>query len=201
MENARPTVDIDQNDLYNLATALGLLTKAFEDWDKELFVEPHDLEVPAMLVAVFLLDRSLGGDILQAAWSTFLDVTTKRRILPGSPKEVVWPSWDLETLRHPELTVIHDIGIMLAAWNYAAKQDELPPEMFLGPLFSLSGAIAEGVERGYLLQDEKVAASYEEQRRSLAKSHGGEDAFKSALKAQLQSIDEALQNQRKKSQN
>ena len=201
MAEEKPTVEIDQQELYNLASVLGLMTRAFEDWDKELFETPHEISVPAIMVAIFLLDRKVGGDYFKVAWASFLDVCAHRRILSGTPKEIAWPEWDPETVPHPEILPIADLGLMLAAWNFAAKQDEIPPEMFLGPLFSIGGAVMEGVERGYFLKDEKAKALYEQQRASLASSHGSEAEFKEALKAQLLSIDESLQNRRKKLQN
>lgn len=194
----KPSVDIDQAELYNLASVMGLMTRAFEDWDEAIFEEKHELSVPAIMVAIFLLDRKLGGDFFQIAWISFLDVASKRAILPDTPKTVVWPEWDASTLVHPEAAPLYDLCIMLAAWNFAAKQDELPPEMFLGPLFTLSGVIVEGIDRGYYLQDEKSKKLYEEQRTSLASSHGSEAEFKEALKKQLLSIDSTL-HQRKDS--
>lgn len=196
MSEEKKTVDIDQSELYNLSSVMGLMTKAFEDWDKTIFEEGHELSVPAIMVAIFLLDRKLGGDFFKIAWISFLDVSTARRILPDTPKQVLWPAWEEETLSHPELIPLYDLCIMLAAWNMAAKQDDLPPEMFLGPLFSLAGVIVEGVDRGYLLQDEKSKKIYEEQRKSLASSHGTEEEFKEALKGQLNSIAESLQKRK-----
>lgn len=186
--DAKPTVDIEHSRVYTLASALGLMTRAFEDWDRSLFEEAHALGVPAVLVCVFLLDRSLQGELFQAATKTFFDVAKARSIMKGTPKEVAWPEWDPETLKHPERSAIYDLGIILAAWNLAATQDELPPEMFLGPLFSLSGIITEGVDHGYGLEDEAVRKTYEEQRERLAGGKEGEEAFKTALKAQLASI-------------
>ena len=176
------------------------MTRAFGDWDQTIFEQPHDLAVPGIMVAVFLLDRKLGGDFFKIAWVSFLDVAAKRRILPGTPKEVSWPSWDLSTLKYPELSTLHDICIMLAAWNFAAKQDDNPPEMFLGPLFTLSGVIVEGVERGYMLEDESTKKIYEEQRKKLASSHGSEEEFVQALKTQLESIASSLEDHRKGTQ-
>lgn len=201
MEQSRPTVDIDTAALYDLSSALGLMVRVFEDWDKEIFAEPHDKAVPGLLVCTFLLDRSIGGELFKVAWGCFLDVAAKRRILPGTPKEVCWPSWDEETLNHPELIAVFDLGIILSAWNFAAKQDEHPPEMFLGPLFNLAGIIVEGVEKGYHLQEKRLADAYEQQRKSLASSHGSEEEFKMALQKQLGSIDDALQNLRKSALN
>lgn len=199
-EGKTPTVDIDQGELYNLASVLGLMTRAFGDWDEAIFGSAHELAVPGIMVAIFLLDRKLGGDFFKIAWVSFLDVASKRRILPNTPKEVAWPEWDESTLEHPEASVLSDLCIMLAAWNFAAKQDELPPEMFLGPLFSLAGVIVEGVERGYYLKDENTKKLYEEQREKLASSHGSEEQFKEALKQQLLSIEEALCEHRKVAQ-
>ena len=196
MSEEKKTVEIDQAELYNLASVMGLMSRAFEDWDKSIFAEAHELSVPAIMVNVFLLDRKLGGDFFKIAWISFLDVASSRRILPDTPKEVRWPEWDKESLSHPEAIPLYDLCIMLAAWNFAAKQDEHPPEMFLGPLFTLSGVIVEGVDRGYFLQDEKSKKLYEEQRESLAKSHGSEEEFVAALSKQLSSIDETLKQRK-----
>ena len=201
MEPSAPTVDIDTAAVVDLASALGLMARVFEDWDKEIFAEPHDKAVSGLLVCTFLLDRSIGGELFKVAWGCFLDVAAKRRILPGTPKEVCWPNWDESTLESPELIALFDLGIILAAWNLAAKQDELPPEMFLGPLFNLAGFIVEGVERGYRLKEPRLQETYEAQRKSLASSHGSEEEFKMALEKQLSSIDDALQNLRKSALN
>ena len=198
VDEEKKTVDIDQAELYNLASVMGLMTRAFKDWDETIFEQKHEISIPALMVAVFLLDRKLGGEFFKIAWASFLDVASSRRILPDTPKQVVWPAWDEESLAHPEVMPIYDICLMLSAWNLAAKQDDLPPEMFLGPLFSLSGVIVEGVDRGFYLSDEKSRKLYEEQRKSLASSHGSEEEFKAALKAQLSSIAEAY-NGRKES--
>ncbi|MCR5348970.1 MAG: hypothetical protein K6E59_05130 [Bacilli bacterium] len=197
MEEKKPSIDIKEQELYDLASVLGLMTRAFADWDKEIYPTPHELSVPGIMVGIFLLDRQLGGEVFKAAWNSFLDVSANRKILPGTEKEVVWPEWDMESLEHPELAPLNDLCIMLAAWNFAAKQDEYPPEMFLGPLFSLAGSVAEGVARGYYLKDDKSKALYEQQREKLAGSHGSVDEFKKALESQLTSIDEALQSARK----
>lgn len=194
MDEKKPTVDIEHSQIYGLATVLGLMTKAFEDWDASLFDAPHDRSVSALLVCVFLLDRSLQGDLFQSATGTLFDVASKRAIMANSPKKVEWPLWDNSTLKHPELAPVYDLGIALAAWNLAAKQDELPPEMFLGPLFSLAGIISEGVDHGYYLEDKTTRKAYQEQRERLAQSHGGEEEFKKALKAQLESIASTLEN-------
>lgn len=198
MDEQKPTVEIDTPELYNLASVLGLMTRAFEDWDKEIFETPHELAVPAIMVAIFLLDRKVGGEYFKVAWVSFLDVIAQRKILSGTPKQIAWPEWDPDTVSHPELIPLADLGIMLAAWNFASKQDEIPPEMYLGPLFSIGGAVMEGVVRGYYLQDDKAKALYEQQRTSLASSHGSEEEFKAALKTQLESIAESLQNRREK---
>lgn len=194
MDENKPTVDIEHSQIYGLTTVLGLMARAFEEWDASLFKTKHEISVPAILVAVFLLDRNLEGELFQAALATFFEVAGKRKILSGTPKEVPWPQWDEETLKHPELVPLYDLGIILAAWNLAARQDELPPEMFLGPLFSLAGIIVEGVDHGYFLEDEETRKTYYEQRERLAGSHGGEEGFKAALKAQLQSVFESLQD-------
>ena len=196
-DSVKPTVDIDLPSLHDLSCAIGVMVRVFEEWDKEIFASPHDKAVPSLLVCTFLLDRSIGGELFKVAWGCFLDVAARRAILPGTPKEVRWPSWDEDSLEHPELSPIYDLAIILSAWNYAAKQDELPPEMFLGPLFSLSGVIVEGVENGYHLKDDKFRTAYEQQRVALASSHGSEEEFKIALQKQLGAIDDALQNLRK----
>lgn len=197
----KPTVTIDQSELYNLCSAIGLMTRVFDDWDKEIFADGHDISVPGLMVCVYMLDRSIGGELFKVAWGCFLDVSLKRRILSGTEREVVWPNWDLESLKSPRLTTLFDLAIILSAWNLAAKQDEFPPEMFLGPLFTLSGVIVEGVERGYNLEDERIRSSYEQQRKSLASSHGSEEEFSNALKEQFSSIQDALDSQRKHAQN
>ena len=194
MDDKKPTVDIEHSQVYSLATVLGLMTRAFEDWDKSLFEKPHERNVSALLVCVFLLDRDLQGELFQTAVASFFEVASKRGILLGTPKEVIWPEWDPSTLKHPELISIYDLGIILTAWNLAVKQDELPPEMFLGPLFSLAGIISEGVDHGYNLEDKTVREAYKDQRTRLASSHGGEEEFKKVLKAQLSSIAETLEN-------
>ena len=202
MENERKTVDIDQAKLYDLATAMGLLCRAFSDWDKDLFEEEsHDLRVPTLMVATYLLDRKLGGDFFRVAWVSFLDVAVRRKILPSQEKEVVWPLWDEESLRHPELTPISDICIMLAAWNFAASQDEIPPEDYLGPLFTLSGVIVEGIEKGFCLEEERMKQIYDDQREKLAQSHGGQAEFEEALKKQLSAIHASLEERKKLSLN
>ena len=192
MPDTKPTVDIEHSQVYSLATVLGVMTRAFEEWDSSLFDPKHEIAVPALLVCVFLLDRNLDGDLFQAALATFFEVGAKRKILSESPKEVAWPEWDPSMLKHPENIPLYDLGIILAAWNLAAKQDELPPEMFLGPLFTLAGVIVEGVDHGYFLEDKNVRKIYEEQRVKLSSTHGGEEGFKTALKAQLQSINDSL---------
>ena len=137
----KKTVDIDPNAVETLASAMGLLTRAFADWDKDIFDNPHGLSVPSIFVSTFLLDRKLGGEFFRIAWVSYLDVSAVRRLLPYTDKEVLWPEWDESSLEHPELIPVYDLAIMLTAFNLAAKQDEFPPEMFLGPLFSFSGFI------------------------------------------------------------
>ena len=192
VENSRPTVDIDQKDLYDMASILGLMSRVFHDWDKTLFENGHEVHVPALFVATLLLDKKLGQEMLSAAYATFVDVMKKRKILVGSPKEVSWPEWEMESLSHPELSKVYDLGIILFAWNLASKQDELPPEMFLGPLFSCAGTIVEGIDHGYYLEDEKIAKTYEEQRLALSKNHGDEEEFMKALTRQLEAIDQMI---------
>ena len=189
----KKTVDIDPNAVETLASAMGLLTRAFSDWDKDIFDEPHALSVPSIFVSTFLLDRKLGGEFFRIAWVSYLDVAAVRRLLPYTEKEVAWPAWDKESLEHPELAPVYDLAIMLTAFNLAAKQDEFPPEMFLGPLFSFSGFIVSGVNRGFYLEDEKTREAYHSQRESLASSHGSPEDFKEALGHQLQSIHDSLE--------
>lgn len=192
----KKTVDIDPSAVETLASAMGLLTRAFSDWDKDIFDRPHHLSVPGIFVSTFLLDRKLGGEFFRVAWASFLDVASVRRLLPYTPKEVLWPEWDKESLEHPELIPIYDLAIMLAAFNLAAKQDEFPPEMFLGPLFTFSGFVVAGVNRGYNLEDEKTKTAYHSQRESLAASHGSPEEFKEALGKQLSSISDALESRK-----
>ena len=201
MPEEKPTVDINQEELYNLASVLGLMTRAFKDWDDSIFETPHEVGVPAIMCAIFLLDRKLGGEFFKIAWVSFVDVIAERAILVNTPKCVRWPEWDPETLKHPDITPVADLCIMLAAWNFACKDDVNPPENYLGPLFSLAGVIMAGVERGFYLEDEKSRALYEEQRKSLASSHGSEEEFIAALKTQLSSIGDSLIERRKKLQN
>lgn len=192
----KKTVDIDPSAVETLASAMGLLTRAFSDWDKDIFGDPHDLSIPAIFVCTFLLDRKLGGEFFRIAWASFLDVSCVRRLLPYTEKEVVWPEWDKESLEHPELVPLYDLAIMLTAFNLAAKQDEFPPEMYLGPLFSFSGFIVSGVNRGFHLEDEKTKNAYHAQRESLASSHGSPEEFKEALGKQLSSIAEAVDSRK-----
>ncbi len=189
----KKTVDIDPNAIETLASAMGLLTRAFSDWDKDIFGEGHSLSVPAIFVSTFLLDRKLGGEFFRIAWVSYLDVASVRRLLPFTEKEVKWPEWDESTLEHPELIPVYDLAIMLTAFNLAAKQDEFPPEMYLGPLFTSSGFIVAGVNRGFHLEDEKMRETYHAQRESLASSHGSPEEFKEALGKQLSSIADSLQ--------
>ena len=196
MSEEKPTISIDQAELYNLASAMGLMCRAFADWDETIFASPHDVRVPGMMVAVFLLDRKLGGEFFKIAYMSFLDVLVERGILLGTPKETLWPAWDEESLNHPDLIPLFDLCILLAAWNFAAKQDEHPPEMFLGPLFTLSGVIVEGLERGYYLSDEKTRDMYQKQRESLASSHGSQEEFVAALSKQLSAISDALEERK-----
>ena len=196
MSEEKPTVSIDQAELYNLASAMGLMCRAFADWDETIFASPHDVRVPGMMVAVFLLDRKLGGEFFKIAYMSFLDVLVERGILLGTPKETLWPAWDEKSLNHPDLIPLFDLCILLAAWNFAAKQDEHPPEMFLGPLFTLSGVIVEGLERGYYLSDEKTREMYQKQRESLASSHGSQKEFVAALSKQLSAISDALEERK-----
>ena len=191
-ENKRPMVDIDQPTLYNMSSALGLMVRVIEDWDKELFELPHSVHVPTLLVTALLLDKSLGGGLFQAAWISLVEVAAKRKILEGKENEVTWPEWEEGSLRHPELSPVYDISLMLHAWNLAAKQDELPPEMFLGPLFSCAGTVVEGIDRGYFMEDENVKKTYQEQRHMLTEGHGGEEEFKKSLMNQLASIEQTL---------
>ena len=192
----KKTVDIDPSAVETLASAMGLLTRAFSDWDKDIFDPSHDLSVPTIFVSTFLLDRKLGGEFFRIAWVSYLDVASVRRLLPYTEKEVLWPEWDEESLEHPELIPVYDLAIMLAAFNLAAKQDEFPPEMFLGPLFTFSGFIVDGVNRGFYLQDEKMRETYHAQRESLASSHGSPEDFKKALGQQLSSIADSLQKRK-----
>ena len=189
----KKTIDLDPNAIETLASAMGLLTRAFSDWDKDIFPSPHDLSVPSIFVSTFLLDRKLGGEFFRIAWASFLDVSSVRRLLPYTEKQVLWPEWDEESLEHPELIPVYDLAIMLTAFNLAAKQDEFPPEMFLGPLFTSSGFIVAGVNRGFYLEDEKMRDTYHHQRESLASSHGSPEEFKEALGKQLSSIHDSLQ--------
>lgn len=188
----KKTVSIEPASIENLASAMGLLSRAFSDWDRDIFEKPHDLSVPGLFVSTFLLDRKLGGEFFRIAWASFLDVSCVRRLLPYTSKEVVWPEWDKESLEHPELIPIYDLTFILAAFNLAAKQDEFPPEMYLGPLFTFSGFIVSGVNRGFNLEDEKTKEAYHGQRESLALSHGSPEEFKDALAKQLSSIADAI---------
>ena len=188
----KKTVSIEPASIENLASAMGLLSRAFSDWDRDIFENPHDLSVPGLFVSTFLLDRKLGGEFFRIAWASFLDVSCVRRLLPYTSKEVVWPEWDKESLEHPELIPIYDLTFILAAFNLAAKQDEFPPEMYLGPLFTFSGFIVSGVNRGFNLEDEKTKEAYHGQRESLASSHGSPEEFKDALAKQLSSIADAI---------
>ncbi len=189
----KQTIDLDLNAIETLASAMGLLTRAFSDWDKDIFGTPHGLCVPSIFVLTFLLDRKLGSDFFRIAWVACLDVSAVRRLLPYTAKEVLWPDWDQESLEHPELIPVYDLAILLAAFNLAAKQDELPPEMFLGPLFTASGFVVAGVNRGFYLEDEKTREAYHKQRESLASSHGSPEEFKEALGKQLSSIHDSLE--------
>lgn len=189
----KKTVDIDPNAIETLASAMGLLTRAFSDWDKDIFDSPHSIAVPSIFVSTFLLDRKLGGEFFRIAWASFLDVSSVRRLLPYTEKQVLWPEWDEESLEHPELIPVYDLAIMLTAFNLAAKQDEFPPEMYLGPLFTSSGFIVAGVNRGFYLEDEKTREAYHKQRESLASSHGSPEEFKEALGKQLSSIHDSLE--------
>ncbi len=189
----KKTIDLEPAAIETLASAMGLLTRAFSDWDKDIFDDPHDLNIPGIFVSTFLLDRKLGGEFFRVAWAAFLDIAAIRRLLPYTPKQVEWPEWDKESLDHPELIPLYDLAIMLTAFNLAAKQDEFPPEMYLGPLFTSSGFIVAGVNRGFYLEDEKTEKAYHAQRESLASSHGSPEEFKEALGKQLSSIAEALE--------
>ena len=56
--NDKKTIDLDPNAIETLASAMGLLTRAFSDWDKDIFETPHSLSVPSIFVSTFLLIRS-----------------------------------------------------------------------------------------------------------------------------------------------
>lgn len=196
MDNEKKGIDIALDDLYSLSTAMGLMSRVFVDWDQALFAEAHELAVPGLLVSTLLLDKRIGGDFFRVAWISYLDIVTVRKLLPNTPKVVAWPLWDETTLAHPDLKVLYDLCIMLAAWNFAARQDEYPPEDFLGPLFSLSGVIAEGVSKGYCLEEERLAKAYQEQRVKLASEHGSKEEFEEALRKQIESIASTLEMKR-----
>lgn len=201
MENNRPTVDIDSTKLYDASCALGLIARVFADWDKELCGPCHEDIVSFALGTTIMLNRGAGQDIFPAVWGSVLDVLLARSAKLSSGKQVLWPEWDPESLKHPELTRLYDLGILIAAWNLALAQDEYPPEMFLGPLFSLSGFVVEGIDRGYCLEDEKSKEIYEQHRNSLVQQFSDEESFIASMKQQLESVAFAIENYRKTMQN
>ena len=189
-------VDIDLRTADEVAASFGRLCRAFFDFDSEIFPSAHHISVPGVLVGVLMLDKRIGGDFLQVAFLTYLDVSLVRRIAPYSPKEVAFPAWDETTLEHPEIASLYDLAIILLAFNLAAAQDKYPPEMFIGPLLSLSGFVVDAVNRGFFLKTKEEEEAYQKARMDLAGNHGGPEKFIESLQAQLRSINEERDNRK-----
>ena len=201
MQENEKKVSIDQLDLLNQATAFGLLVKVLDDQNKRLFVEPLEIGVPIIYSAVYLLDHALGEGGSSSATMSFLDCYLFRDILHTSPKRVEFPKWDPEDEFAVDCHPLADLFMLLYAWNKAAKQDELPPEEFLGPIFTLSGVVMEGLDRGYHVKDENMQALYDRYNDHFKSSMKDQEHFDERLRAQFISLEKLIGEARRKEGN
>lgn len=160
----KPSVTLDQQELVDQSTAFGLLVRSLEkECDVIVDADFHAKEVCILYSVIFFLSPKLDGPTWNAAVISTMDVMTHRALAAGSEKEIRFPEWDPEDLDHADCRIIADAFINLYSWNRAISDGDLPPEDYLGPLFTCAGAVMEGVARGYHLSDpeiQKIAENY-----------------------------------------
>lgn len=160
----KPSVTLDQQELVDQSTAFGLLVRSLEK-ECERIVDEHFLAKEACVLysVVFFLSPKMDGQTWNAALISTMDVLAHRALAAHTAKEIRFPEWDPEDVDHADCRSIADAFINLYAWNRAVSDETLPPEDFLGPLFTCAGAVMEGVSRGYHLTDpeiQKVSENY-----------------------------------------
>ena len=198
MPEEKKTVSIDQLDLLNQATAYGLLVRVLDDQNGRLFATKLSLGVPAIYTAVYLLDHNLGPEASRYATISFLDAHLYRDVLHTSPKRVPFPEWDPEDTFAPDCHPLADLFMLLYAWNLAAKQDELPPEEFLGPIFTLSGVVMEGLDRGFHVKDDNMRQLYSTYEEHFKSSMQNRADFDAKLREQFLALENLIEEARGK---
>ena len=196
MQENEKKVTIDQLDLLNQATAYGLMVKVLNDQNHRIFATPLELGVPLIFTAVYLLAPEL-HEAMNAATISFLDCYLFRDVLHKSSRRVAFPEWDPEDTFAPDCHPVADVFMLLYAWNLAAKQDELPPEEFLGPIFTLSGVVMEGIDRGYHVKDENMQALYGKYEEHFRSSLKADSEFDTKLAKQFSSLANLIEEARK----
>lgn len=190
--NPTDKITIDPAKVEQDAMAFGILVRALEEENANVFSSSHSLPSLLLYTATYFLGKIPSEELWLTAMLSTMHVIYERKLILGkgeNARVVSFPDWDPDEVDSVPHYPLADVFLSVETWRLAMLGGDHPPEDYLGPLFSIGGYVLEGIKKGHLAKTPEIERTVKDFLPTAYKRLKNPETGPKELSAQLASLD------------
>lgn len=190
--NPNDTITLDPSKVEHDAMAFGILVRALEEENANVFSSAHSLPSLLLYAATYFLGKIPSEQLWLSAMLSTMNVIHERKLVLGkgeNSRVVSFPDWDPDELASIPHYPLADAFLSVETWRLAMQRNDYPPEDYLGPLFSIGGYVLDGIKKGHLAEEPEIQRTVKDFLPTAYKKLPHPETGPKELSAQLSALD------------